>query len=116
MNTTLQLVLPCMNDIKVLASIGGERISLTPDAPTVGELDPNLSLSLWNGLFVKKGTPQDVIDKLAEIASATMASDEAQELMAATGARVYWQGMDESATRIVTDRAKSAELDGIIGQ
>ena len=72
-------------------------------------------IELWNGLFVKTGTPQEVIDKLAEIASATMASDAAKELMVATGARVYWQGMDESAARIESDRAKSADLDKIIG-
>jgi hypothetical protein len=35
--------------------------------------------------------------------------------MVATGARVYWQGMDESAARIESDRAKSADLDKIIG-
>ena len=73
-------------------------------------------LELWNGLFAKKGTSQEVIDVLSNIASATMASDEAQELMAATGARVYWQGMEESAARIETDRAKSAEISDIINQ
>ena len=71
-------------------------------------------IELWNGLFVKKGTPQEVIDKLAEIAQATMASEEAQTLMAETGARVYWQGMDEAQARIEADRAKSAEINGIL--
>ena len=27
-NTTLQLVLPCIDDVKILASVTGERISL----------------------------------------------------------------------------------------
>ena len=115
-NTTLALIEPCLGDINVLANIGSEPIAKLDGVQTLAEQSGINDLELWNGLFVKKGTPQDVIDKLAEIASATMASDEAQELMAATGARVYWQGMDESAARIVTDRAKSAELDGIIGQ
>ncbi|MDG2340077.1 MAG: tripartite tricarboxylate transporter substrate-binding protein, partial [Paracoccaceae bacterium] len=51
-NTTLQLILPCLDNVKVLASVGAERISLTPDTPTVGELDPALNIALWNGLFV----------------------------------------------------------------
>ena len=38
-NTTLQLILPCLDSVKVLASITGDRISLTPDTPTIGELD-----------------------------------------------------------------------------
>ena len=57
-----------------------------------------------------KGTPQDVIDKLAEIGEATMASDEAQQLMKETGARVYWQGMAESihgSKRTAARRPKS---------
>ena len=61
-------------------------------------------VELWNGLFVTKGTPQNVIDTLAEVGKATMASDEAQKLMAETGARVYWQGMKESMARIEADR------------
>ena len=58
-NTALQLILPCLGDVKVLASIGAERISLTPDAPTVAEIAPDLNVTLWNGLFVHKDTPQD---------------------------------------------------------
>ncbi|MDA9235499.1 tripartite tricarboxylate transporter substrate-binding protein, partial [bacterium] len=71
-------------------------------------------LELWNGLFVKKGTPQEVIDKLDEVAAATMASAEAQALMAETGARVYWQDMAASKQRIETDRGKNAELGAIL--
>ena len=48
-NTTLQLILPCLDDVKVLASVTGEGISLTPDSPTVGEVNPDLALALWNG-------------------------------------------------------------------
>ena len=57
-NTTLQLVLPCIDDVKILASVTGERISLTPDTPTMGEIEPRLGLALWNGLFVRKDTPR----------------------------------------------------------
>jgi len=71
-------------------------------------------LELWNGLFVKKGTPQEVIDKLAKIAEDTMASEEAQTLMKETGARVYWQGAKEAAARVVTSREKTQELQGLL--
>jgi tripartite-type tricarboxylate transporter receptor subunit TctC len=66
MNTTLQLVLPCIDDVKVLSSVGGSRISLTPDTPTVGEIAPKLDISLWNGLFVHKDTPADVREKSSQ--------------------------------------------------
>ena len=102
-NTTLQLILPCLDSVKVLASIGSERIPLTPDVPTVGELAPSLDVALWNGLFVHKDTPQDVRDKIIAVAQKTVMSERAQELAAQTGATVYWQSADEVKAQIATD-------------
>ncbi|MEX3314130.1 tripartite tricarboxylate transporter substrate binding protein [Sulfitobacter sp. PS-8MA] len=102
-NTTLQLILPCLDDIKVLASIGSERIPLTPDTPTVAELAPDLNVALWNGLFVPKDTPQDVRDKIAAVAEKTVKSERAQQLAGETGAQVYWQPADEVAAQIEQD-------------
>ncbi|MGI9504094.1 MAG: tripartite tricarboxylate transporter substrate-binding protein, partial [Geminicoccaceae bacterium] len=102
-NTTLQLILPCLDDIKVLASIGEERISLTPDAPTVAEIAPDLNISLWNGLFVHKDTPEDVRAKITALAEKTIASERAQKLSEETGALIYWQQAGETAARIEAD-------------
>lgn len=102
-NTTLQLVLPCLDDIKVLVSITDERIPLVPDAPTTGEVDPSLNIALWNGLFVHKDTPQDVREKIIAVAEKTVASERAQAVARETGAQVYWQGPQESAERVATD-------------
>ena len=103
MNTTLQLVLPCLDPVKVLASIGGERIALTPDTPTVAEIDPALNISLWNGLFVHKDTPADVREKIIAVAEETMKSERALKLAADTGALVYWQNADDSTALIEND-------------
>ena len=102
-NTTLQLILPCLDDVKVLASIGAERIPLTPDTPTVAELAPDLNLALWNGLFVHKDTPQDVRDKIIAVASETVMSERAQRLAAETGALVYWQDAEAVKAQIESD-------------
>lgn len=102
-NTTLQLVLPCLDSVKVLASIGEERISLTPNTPTVAELAPDLNISLWNGLFVHKDTPADVREKIIAVAQKTMMSERAQKLAAETGALVYWDDAATSKTRIERD-------------
>lgn len=102
-NTTLQLILPCLDDVKVLASIGAERIPLTPDTPTVAELAPDLNLALWNGLFVHKDTPQDVRDKIIAVASETVMSERAQKLAAETGALVYWQDAEAVKAQIESD-------------
>lgn len=113
-NTTLALIEPCLGEINVLASIGAEPIAKLEGVTTLSEQSGINDLELWNGLFVKKGTSQEVIEKIAGIAEQTMASDEAIALMEETGARVYWQDMKESEARIATDREKTAELQAII--
>ncbi len=102
-NTTLQLVLPCLDDIKVLASVGNERIGLTPDVPTVAEIAPNLNIALWNGLFVHKDTPQDARDKIIAVAEKVALSDAAKKLASETGALIYWQNVEESNAQIASD-------------
>ena len=115
-NTTLQLVLPCLDKIKVLASVTDDRISLTPDSPTMGEVNADLGIALWNGLFVHKDTPQDVRDKIIAVAKETMASDRAQKLAKETGAQVYWQDATESAARIEADGAKLGKIGALLAQ
>lgn len=114
-NTTLQLILPCMDKIKVLATIGSERIPLTPDAPTVAELAPDLDVALWNGLFVHKDTPQDVREKIIAVASKTVMSERAQQLAADTGAAVYWQSADEVKAQIETDITTLERIGAMLG-
>jgi tripartite-type tricarboxylate transporter receptor subunit TctC len=113
-NTTLALIEPCLGEVNVLANIGSEPITKLEGVQTLSAQSGINDIELWNGLFVKKGTPQEVIDKLDEVAAATMASPEAQALMVETGARVYWQDMAESKARIEIDRGKNAELNAIL--
>ena len=115
-NTTLQLILPCLNDVKVLASIGSERISITPDAPTVAELAPSLDVALWNGLFVHKDTPADVREKIIAVASKTMMSERAQKLAKETGASVYWQPADAVAAQIAQDIETLANIGKMLAE
>lgn len=115
-NTTLQLILPCLDQVKVLASIGSERIPLTPDAPTVAELAPVLDVALWNGLFVHKDTPQEARDKIIAVARETVMSDRAQALAAETGALVYWQDAEAVKAQIATDIETLARIDAILAE
>ena len=102
-NTTLQLILPCLDQVTILASVTGERITRVPDVPTVAETVPSLNLSLWNGLFVHRDTPQDVRDRIIAVARETMASERAQTLANETGALVYWMDAEASAAQIEAD-------------
>lgn len=105
-NTTIQTILPCLDDVKVLVSITNERITAkVPKTPAIGEIVPELGTALWNGLFVKKGTPEAVKKALAESAEATMATQRARAIIAQTGAQVYWKGAAEAQAIIDADRA-----------
>ena len=109
-NTTVQLVLPCLDEIKPLASITGERIPILPDTPTMAEQVPGLDIALWNGLFVPKGTPQAVKDKLAAVAERVVTSNKARKLSEETGALVYWQDAEQAAARIDADYAAIEDM------
>ncbi|MEE9333308.1 MAG: tripartite tricarboxylate transporter substrate-binding protein [Granulosicoccaceae bacterium] len=113
-NTTLQLILPCLDKVKVLASIGSERLALTPDAPTVAELAPVLNVSLWNGLFVHKDTPADVREKIIAVAKKTITSEKAMKFAAETSAQLYWQDAAAVAEQIITDIKTLATIDVLL--
>ncbi len=115
-NTTLQLVLPCLDDITVLASMTDERIPLVPETPTMAEIDPALNISLWNGLFVRKDTPEDVRDKIIAVVKETVVSQRAQEVAKNTGAEIYWQDATSSAERITADGERLADIGAILEQ
>ncbi|MCB1338947.1 MAG: tripartite tricarboxylate transporter substrate binding protein [Maritimibacter sp.] len=115
-NTTLQLILPCLDDINVLASIGGARIGLTPDVRTVAEIAPDLDIALWNGLFVHKDTPADVREKIAAIAEKVATSDAAAKLSAETGALIYWQDAAAATAQIEHDGATLGTVAALIGE
>ncbi|WP_027256352.1 tripartite tricarboxylate transporter substrate-binding protein [Leisingera aquimarina] len=115
-NTTLQLVLPCLDQVKVLVSITDQRIPLAPDAPTIGELDESLNIALWNGLFVTKDTPQDVRDKIIGVAEKAVMSERAQNVAKETGALVYWQSADDSAARVANDIGTMARISGLLSE
>ena len=113
-NTTLQLILACLDDVKVLASVTEDRIALTPDAPTVGEIVPSLKISLWNGLFVTKGTSQEVKDKLEAVAKRVMLGEKAQALTQETGGAFYWRDAAASAAQIKDNVATMAKINAML--
>jgi tripartite-type tricarboxylate transporter receptor subunit TctC len=103
-NTTIQLILPCLDKVTVLAAVTDERINKIPNTPTVAEIEPRLAISLWNGLFVKSDVKADVRAKLRKVAKRVMLGDKAQQLARETGAQVYWKEPAESDRQIVANR------------
>jgi tripartite-type tricarboxylate transporter receptor subunit TctC len=52
-------------NIRAYAITDRKRLAAAPDIPTADEAGlPGFHMTLWNGLWVPKGTPKDVIAKL----------------------------------------------------
>jgi tripartite-type tricarboxylate transporter receptor subunit TctC len=65
--------------LKVIAFSGSSRTALAPNVPTMAEAGlPGYEVVMWNGLFAPSGTPLDVVDKLVQAATKSVASSELQ--------------------------------------
>ena len=115
-NTTIQQLLPCLDSVKILATITEAPISVVPDAPTLASILPDLNISLWNGLFVHKDTPADVREKIIASAKETMAGERAQQLARETGAGVYWMDAADATARIESDLAVSRAITTMLAE
>jgi tripartite-type tricarboxylate transporter receptor subunit TctC len=78
----LNAVMPLIkgNKIRVLATAGDKRSSATPDVPTFAEAHiDGVHAGSWIGVFVPKGTPKPVIDKLSNAIIALLKTPDFQQ-------------------------------------
>ncbi|MCB1356668.1 MAG: tripartite tricarboxylate transporter substrate binding protein [Maritimibacter sp.] len=115
-NTTLQLIRPCLDDLTILMADTNSRIPILPDVPTAGEIVPELDFSTWNGLFVHEDTPQEVRDAIAKVAQEVIASDAAKKLSEETGAEVYWLDATGSEEQMAKDAKTMETIAGFLGE
>jgi tripartite-type tricarboxylate transporter receptor subunit TctC len=52
--------------IKAYGVSSDQRLAALPEVPTAKEQGVNYQMSIWAGIFAPKGTPKDIIDKLAD--------------------------------------------------
>jgi tripartite-type tricarboxylate transporter receptor subunit TctC len=75
--------------VKALAILGRRRTALVPDLPTADEQGlTGFDAVLWYGLFLPKGTPSEIVQKLNAAAIATMDTPSVQERMKQIGAEL----------------------------
>ena len=111
-NTTMHEILPCLDRVKILASVTDQPIR--SNVPTLTSVAPELRVSLWNGLFVHKDTPADAREKIIASAMQTMASERAQKLAADTGALVYWVDARSAAEQIANDKVVVQMIESLL--
>jgi len=75
--------------LKVLAVTSAKRVAALPEVPTMVESGFPRSVSgSWQGLFVPKGTSQQVVDKLFAVAQQVMKTPDVAERLAGGGVEV----------------------------
>ncbi|MEV4838718.1 tripartite tricarboxylate transporter substrate-binding protein [Nonomuraea sp. NPDC049486] len=73
-------------EVKAYAVTTPERVKSLPDLPTTAEAGlPGLEVSVWHGLYVPKGTPQDAVQKLSEALKTALADQKVVDQMAKLG-------------------------------
>lgn len=68
-------------EIRLLGVSTEERSRYLPDVPTMKEQGYDIVASIWRGVMVKKGTPQEVVDKLLAGIKAVEETDEWKTFM-----------------------------------
>jgi tripartite-type tricarboxylate transporter receptor subunit TctC len=75
------------HQVKAIALLGRRRTALVPDLPTADEQGlTGFDAILWYGLFLPKGTPTEIVQKLNAATIATMNTQSVQERMKQIGA------------------------------
>jgi tripartite-type tricarboxylate transporter receptor subunit TctC len=87
LTTSTALPFVQQDKIRVLFVSDAARSSQLPDVPALSEVPgfEGLSLPLWQGIFVKSGTPDDFVKKLEIAIAEGLKSPEAQKRYAAAG-------------------------------
>jgi tripartite-type tricarboxylate transporter receptor subunit TctC len=72
--------------IRAYAVTADKRVESAPDIPTTDEAGlPGFHMTLWSGLWVPKGTPQDIVTRLNAAAVEALNDPEAQKKLVALG-------------------------------
>jgi tripartite-type tricarboxylate transporter receptor subunit TctC len=87
-----------------------ERLAQAPELPTFKEQGFDLTVGAWFGIAAPKGTPADIINRLADSFAKALNTPEYQRNMAERGVIVSTMDPKQFATFRRDDQARWAEL------
>jgi tripartite-type tricarboxylate transporter receptor subunit TctC len=84
---SINVALPLWRDkkLKILGLVSAQRLSLTPEIPTIAETFPGYDLGIWQSIVAPAGTPSDVVDRLHGSIRKVLAMPDVREKLAAAG-------------------------------
>lgn len=112
-----QAVIPHVKsgDLRVIAVLGSQRDPSMPDVPTAKEQGYAVSLDMWRGIAVPKGTPRPVIAKLQDSVKKTIESPEFKTAGVNVGFTPAYLPAEEFGKVIASDDKRLAEIMKQIG-
>ena len=98
--------------VKAIAMGTKDRSDKLPNVPTLAELlnDADYEATVWYGLLAPKGTPSEVVEKLASEVKKALDMPEVRQKITNTGSVVSPMDQAEFATFIKEENAKWGEL------
>ena len=97
--------------LRVLAVTSNERLASMPGVPTVAEAGlPGSDLTAWVGVFVRAGTPADVIARLNELTTAFVTREETKAYLESVGAKPFRATPEELWAFQQADTKRWAEI------
>ena len=95
--------------IRIIATSSAQRLPNLPDTPTIGELYPGFEVTTWLGFVAPRGTPQEVIDTMAQATRETIAIPEVAKRLFDLGIVPVGSTPAQFADVLEKDRALYAE-------
>lgn len=86
--------------LRAIAVTSAQRSPALPDVPAIAEQVPGFDMSIWYALFAPKGTPQEVVDRLARELPPMRTGNRLAEQMQASGAALLLDGPAPLAARM----------------
>jgi len=95
--------------IKLFAISTKERNPAFPDTPTLGEAAlPGFDMYSWNGLWVRKGTPANVVQKLTQVVQKVLSVPDFRKDQIERG-NVPWGSTPQELDKLLHDNAIAAK-------
>lgn len=102
--------------IRLLAVAASKRTALFPDTPTLKEVGgPDMDATIWYGWWVRKGTPQAVIERIAEGVHAALKDPAVAEAWKLQGAEVPEMSLTETTPYVHSEIGRWKKAVGDLG-
>lgn len=97
--------------LRVLAVTSSERLAGLPDVPTLAQAGlSGAELSAWVGVFVRSGTPSDIVAKLGQVVLGFVNNKDTAAYLESVGAKPFPAASDELGKFEEADTRRWAEI------